>query len=213
MHRHPLSLEAACRAIRSGRPIVFPTETFYGIGCDAMNADAVGAVFTAKRRPTAMPMPVVLSSRKYLPRVAAHVPKAAVRLMDIFWPGPLSILFPAVDDVPDLLCGNSGRVAVRCSSHPAPTALCEASDRILVASSANVSGFEPVASMEELSAELLSSTAGIFLSGPAPTGGKPSTVVDVRDEKAGTVVRIMREGAVSEDALRNAGFIVDSVTP
>jgi L-threonylcarbamoyladenylate synthase len=110
--------------------------------------------------------------------------------------------------VPDLLTANAGRVAVRCSPHPAVIALCEASGFLLVASSANTSGQLPASTPEDLDPELLHNVAGVFVAGPPPAGGLPSTVVDISVERAGDVVRILRQGAVSEQDLLDAGFQV-----
>jgi L-threonylcarbamoyladenylate synthase len=211
MH-HPcppqLTLDQACSALAEGRLLIFPTETFYALGCDAMNPDAVGAVFSLKKRPLAMPLPVVIGSRSMLPRLTAHVSAYAAKLMEAFWPGPLSLVLPAASEVPDLITSNTHRLAVRMSSHPAVQALCASSGRVLVSSSANLSGSPPAALPEELAPELTGGAAGIFSTGPLPSGSLPSTVVDVRQTREGFVVRVLRQGAVSMDALREAGFAV-----
>lgn len=207
-----LSLEAACEALRKGRIVIFPTETFYGIGCNAMDPDAVGAVFSAKKRSLSLPLPVVVYGRDQLDQLVSVVPDAAIPLMEAFWPGPLSIVFPARGEVPDLLTANAGRVAVRCSSHPAVIALCETSGLVLVASSANLSGFPPVTAPEDLDPELVAAAAGVFVAGPVPAGGLPSTVVDILETREGAVVRILRKGAVSEEEIRAAGFQTEDCT-
>ena len=206
-----LTLDSACAALKQGQVVIFPTETFYGLGCDAMNADAVGSVFSVKKRALSMPLPVVIGSRDQLPRVAAHVPDVANSLMDAFWPGPLSIILPANLEVPDLLTANAGRIAVRFSPHPAVLQLCEATGMVLVASSANISGTPSVARTEDLDPELLHAVAGVYVAGPAPAGGMPSTVVDVIEGRSGSVVRILRTGAITAEALENAGFTVQDI--
>ena len=212
MRLQPLSLEAACEALRQGQLIIFPTETFYGIGCNAMDPDAVGAVFSSKKRALSLPLPVVVGGRGQLADLITHEPETASKLMDTFWPGPLSIVFPAKDEVPDLLTANAGRVAVRCSSHPAVVALCEASGLVLVASSANLSGTPPVNDPDELDPALVQSTAGVFIAGPKPSGDLPSTVVDTQETREGPVVRILRKGVISEEQIRAAGFVVEDCT-
>ena len=204
-----LSLESACEALRQGGLIVFPTETFYGIGCNAMDPDAVGAVFSVKRRDLCLPLPLVISRREQLGTLVTEVPAEASRLMDIFWPGPLSLVLPARDDVPDLLTANPRRLAVRCSSHPAVIAMCEMSGCVLVASSANIIGKPPVCLPEMLDAELTAGVAGIFVAGPVPAGGLPSTVVDVRKQRGGAVIRVLRAGAVPAEALLQTGLPVE----
>ena len=209
MYSEPLSLDDACHALRHGKLVIFPTETFYGIGCNAMDPDAVGSIFSAKHRALSLPLPVVVYGREQLAEFVSVVSETASRLMDVFWPGPLSLVLPALDEVPDLLTANAGRVAVRCSPHPAVIALCETSGLVLVASSANISGNPPVSRAEELEPELVASAAGIFVAGPSPEGDLPSTVVDIQEGRDGSIVRILRKGAVTEEQLREAGFMVD----
>ena len=203
-----LSLEAACEAIARGKVVLFPTETFYGLGCDAMNPDAVGAVFSIKKRALSMPLPVVIGAREKLASVVAHVAPLAEELMDAFWPGPLSIVMPANPEVPDLLTANAGRIAVRFSPHQAVLLLCQATDKVLVASSANLSGAPSVARPQDIDPELLRNSAGIYAVGPEPAGGLPSTVVDVVESREKSYVRVLRHGAVSLHDLETAGFSV-----
>ena len=203
-----LTLATAAAALREGKVIVFPTETFYGLGCDAMNPDAVGKVFSVKKRALDMPLPVVIATLDDLDRLVPHLSEEAEKLVEAFWPGPLSLVLPALPEVPDLLTANARRIAVRFSPHPAVTRLREATGMVLVASSANISGRPPVSCSENLDPELLSGVAGIYDDGPAPAGEKPSTVVDVIKQRGGVVVRILREGAISAEDLERAGVSV-----
>ena len=203
-----LGLEEAADALLHGNLIAFPTETFYGLGCDAMNPDAVAKIFTLKRRSLAMPLPVVINAPAMLGVLAKPVVGAAAALIDAFWPGPLSIVLAARPEVPDLLTAGVGRVAVRYSPHPAALALCDAVAGPVVASSANISGRPPVARPDELDPELFSALAGVFVSGPEPGGLLPSTVVDIRERLGKAVVRILRPGAVPFEALASKGFSV-----
>ena len=201
-------------ALEAGEVILFPTETFYALGCDALNPDAVGKLFSLKKRPLSLPLPVVIGSPDMLDGLARGITELDRALMEAFWPGPLSVVLPANKSVPDLLTANMGRVAVRISPHPAVLALCRITGRVLVASSANVSGDPPAARPEELPDVLLDGVAGVFSLGPEPEGGLPSTIVDTRqqagkgkDGPKGTV-RILRQGAVSIDAILDKGFSV-----
>ncbi len=205
-----LSLDAACRALREGRMIVYPTETFYGIGCNALDPDAVGAVYALKRRPYGLPLPVVIGDAAQLSLVTSEVSPVARALMEAFWPGPLSIIFPAVPEVPDLLTAGAGRIAVRLSSHPAALDLCQKSGLVLGASSANLSGTPPTADLDQLDEDILRAVAGVYAGGPAPAGGEPSTVVDILPGRERFYVRILRPGAVSVEALEAKGFLVDA---
>ncbi|MDR3074100.1 MAG: threonylcarbamoyl-AMP synthase, partial [Deltaproteobacteria bacterium] len=174
-----LDLDAAAAALKAGRAIAFPTETFYGLGCDALNPDAIGAVYAMKQRLYRRPLPVIIGDAAQLSRIAKTIPPIAERLMAVCWPGPLSILFPAIPEAPDLLTAGTGRVAVRFSPHPACIDLCRASGLILTASSANISGRPPVTRPEDLDPELTRGLGGVYVEGPPPAGGAPSTIVDI----------------------------------
>lgn len=203
-----LNLDAAASALRAGEVIAFPTETFFGLGCDALNPDAVGAVYAMKQRPYGLPLPVVIGDPAQLTLVAAEVLPVAEKLMAAFWPGPLSIIFQASPEVPDLLTASTGRVAVRFSPHPGCQALCRKAGLVLSASSANISGSDPVTRPEELDQDLLKRISGVYDAAPLPAGGLPSTIVDILSDGGDGTVRVLREGAVSVKALSDANFSV-----
>ena len=208
MNPFAISCEKACNALRQGKLLVFPTETFYALGCDALNADSVGAVFTLKKRALNMPLPVVISHPGQLKLLTHEVSTPARVLMAQFWPGPLSIVFPARKDVPDLLTAGMGRVAVRFSPHPAIRTLGQELNMVLVASSANISGQAPPCFVQDLATEVVRGTAGVFDMPPQPAGGLPSTIVDVVRTVHGEQVRVLRQGAVSFSALEATGLSV-----
>lgn len=208
-----LSLADAAAALKRGGLIIYPTETFYGLGCDALNPDAVGAVYAAKRRPYGLPLPVVIGDKGQIDDIASHVYPLAAHLMDRFWPGPLSIIFPASPEVPDLLTANTRRIAVRLSSHPAAASLCRESGLVLTSSSANISGIPPVSRAEELDDALENLVSGVYDEPPLPAGDEPSTIVDVVPGPDGQgVMRVLRQGAITLDMLREAGFAPENVT-
>lgn len=203
-----LDLQTASDALRDGKVIAFPTETFYGLGCDALNPDAVGAVYAMKVRPYGLPLPVVIGDKADLERIAVNIPPLARKLADEFWPGPLSIIFDAAAEVPDLLTAGTGRIAVRFSPHPGCIALCRSSGCILTSSSANISGNPPASRPEDLDPDLATRIAGVFDAAPYPSGGKPSTIVDILVSGAGETARVLRDGAVSVEMLRAKGIEV-----
>lgn len=201
-----LDLDAACKALHDGSVIVFPTETFYGLGCDALNPDAVGAVYAMKQRPYGLPLPVVIGELDHLGVVARDVPPLASKLMESFWPGPLSIIFAASPETPDLLTAGTNRIAVRFSPHPGVASLCRASGLVLTASSANISGRPPATRPDELDPLLFRHVAGVYDEGPYPNGGEPSTIVDILADGGEGTLRVLREGGVSAAAMREKGF-------
>jgi L-threonylcarbamoyladenylate synthase len=200
----------AYAALQAGKSLIYPTETFYALGCNALDPDAVGRVYVAKQRLYKLPLPVIVGDKEQVSLVADHVSPLARELMERFWPGPLSLILPASPHVPDLLTAGTGRVAVRLSAHLGAAALCRSSGLALSASSANISGFPPVVRADTLDARLSANVAGIFDPPPAPAGGSPSTIIELpRGTKTQRRIRILRPGAVNASALADAGFAVD----
>ena len=205
MHRAPLvNLKRAAELMLAGEPVIFPTETFFGLGSRALDSDATARVFVAKHRSTVKPLPLLIGSLDQLDMVA-KAPAVLLPLLERFWPGPLSVLFDARLRVPEVLSGGSGKVAVRLSSHPVAQELARLVGEPITASSANISGQAAVCSVRDLDAELCASVSGILDLPPAPGGGLPSTLVETNEDGQ---LRILRHGAVSEEALRTAGFCV-----
>ena len=201
---------AACMAL--GGLAVYPTETFYGLGCRADSESAVLRVFEAKRRKADMPLPVILGSAEQLELVAAPPPDMADDLSALaaFWPGPFTLLLPARSGLPEALTGGTGRIALRVSSHPAARALAEACGFPIVSSSANISGRAPVTKARELDPELLASLRPGFdgvlappQPNPDPGGGLPSTIAEPLGSRR---LLVRREGALSLQLLEEAGF-------
>lgn len=193
--------------------LAFPTETFYGLGCCADQAVAVARVYQAKRRPVHMPLPLLAGSLELLrPYVTLEqVPEALLRA---FWPGPLTVVLTARltplegrRPLAPQLVNPRGKAAVRLTPHPLAARLSCLAGAPLTASSANISGQAAARVPDELDERLLAALTGpddgVVVSGPAPAGGVPSTIVE---PLAGTDLRVLRLGAVSLEALRAAGF-------
>ncbi|WP_294557376.1 L-threonylcarbamoyladenylate synthase [uncultured Mailhella sp.] len=204
-----LTRQEAFRRICSGGVLVYPTETFFGIGCRADDEAAVKRVFQCKRRPLSMPLPVILGSAEQLGLVACPGPELSgdLELLTRFWPGPLTLLLPAVSGLPEVLTGGSGRIAARVSSHPAARELALACGFPIVSTSANVSGRPAVTCKDALDPELISSlqseTDGVFDALPAPGGGEASTIVEPLGQRR---LRLLRQGALPVFSLEEAGF-------
>ena len=112
------TLLAAVAALQRGDVIVFPTETLYGLGADALDSAAVDKVFRLKDRDSVNPIPVLVSDQAMLRILVAEVPALAQRLIERFWPGPLTLVLPARAEVPQPLLNSTGGVGVRISSQP-----------------------------------------------------------------------------------------------
>ena len=198
-------LGAAMRVLRGGGVVAFPTDTVYGLGCDATNSIAVVRVFEVKRRPRHMPLPVLIADSGQLDRVARSIPDAAKLLAERFWPGGLTLVLPKHDIIPDILTARGDRVGVRVPDHPIPTFLARAIGAPLVGTSANFSGMPSCRSAEEVRKQLDQEVDLIIDGGDAPEGVE-STVVDFIDG----VPEVVREGAISKELImkvcREAGL-------
>lgn len=189
-------LEAAARTARSGNLVVLPTDTVYGIGADAFNAAAVRALLAAKGRGPDMPVPVLVGSWNTVDGLVLGVPPVARTLIEAFWPGGLSLV---VEHAPSLrwdLGDSHGTVMLRMPLHPVALDLLRMVGPMAV-SSANRSGQPPATAVDQAVAQLGERVDVYLDGGPAPIG-VASTVVDV----TGPVPRVLREGAVTIDRLR-----------
>ncbi len=121
------ALALAAELIAAGQLVAFPTETVYGLGADALNPAAAARIYAAKGRPSDNPLIVHVAGRSQVESLAARVPDAALRLMDAFWPGPLTIVLPKRPIVPDAVTGGMDTVALRMPDHPLALELIAAS--------------------------------------------------------------------------------------
>jgi len=119
----PAAIARAAEVLRKGLLVVYPTETFYGLACNPRDPAAVERLFEAKGRPDRMALPLIAGNREAVLLCARDIPTAAHRLMAAFWPGPLTLVLPAADDLPRRLLGGGHTVGVRVSSHPIAAAL------------------------------------------------------------------------------------------
>lgn len=190
-------LETLRRILASGGVIAFPTDTFYGLGADPFNERAVARLFELKQRPRHNPILVLIDHTGQLALFTERIPPAAVTLMNAFWPGPLTLLFPARAAVPAALTAGTGAIGVRQPGDDFPRRLIREVGHPLTAPSANITGGSNLMSVSEVAAALGDAVDAI-VTGGRPAGGAPSTVVDPRS----TPVRIVREGAVSREQLK-----------
>lgn len=188
------ALAEAAAAIRAGRLVAFPTETFYGLGAHALEASAVARVFRVKGRPAGKPLLVLVDSLAMVTRVAADIPPRARRLMARYWPGPLTLVLPAREDVPPALTGGGRTVGVRLSAHPVARALVATAGVPVTAPSANLHGAPSPRTADEVVAGL-GDRIDLVLDGGRTPGGPPSTLVDVTR----TPPVVIRPGAVVLD--------------
>jgi L-threonylcarbamoyladenylate synthase len=187
----------AAQVIQRGGLVAFPTETVYGLGANALSAEAAARIFSAKGRPANDPLIVHLASADDLPRVAAAVPPLARLLAEAFWPGPLTLILPRHDAVPRSVTAGQETVAVRVPSHPVALRLLEAADLPIAAPSANrFSRPSPTAAAHVLAD--LGGRVDVILDGGSTSIGVESTIVDLTASSP----TVLRPGGIAVEALR-----------
>jgi L-threonylcarbamoyladenylate synthase len=190
-------ISTAAQLLRAGKLVAFPTETVYGLGGDALNAEAVAAIFAAKGRPADDPLIVHLATIDDLGRVAAEPPPAVGALAAAFWPGPLTLVLPRAPGVPLSVTAGGDTVAVRLPAHPLARSLIAAAGTPIAAPSANRFGHTSPTTAMHVLADLNGRIAAVVDGGPA-TIGVESTVLDLTT----AVPTLLRPGGVSLEALR-----------
>ncbi len=210
-----LDFSAAVPLLQAGGLCIYPTETFFALGCDACNPKAVAELLAHKERPPTQGLPVIIGHLEQLPQVCrlearpgfpAPLRDLALELMARYWPGPLSLVLPAA---PGLAPGvtSGGTVALRLTPHPAAQALCRAVGAPLVASSANLRGAPPQTQAQNLNPELVALCGGVLDLPPSPGGGLASTLARPELSASGVpVLRILRSGALSPELLEQSGY-------
>ncbi len=191
-------VKKAAEFLHAGGVVAFPTETSYGLAASIRSLSALERIFRMKRRPKEKPLLVLVSGIPDLMGLTGEIPEEAIPLMDSLWPGPLTILFSALSDLPWPLTGSTGRIGVRVSSHPLAQALVAATGSPITATSANLSGLAPACDPKEIRRQFAEDPPDAILDGGRTAGGPPSTIVDVTTSP----VHIVREGAISEGTIR-----------
>ena len=189
-------IAAAVAALERGEVIVFPTETLYGLGADAFNEAAVDTVFRLKGRKPDTPIPVLVATEAMLGQLVDDIPPLARKLMQRFWPGPLTLVLPARANVLRPLMNAGGGIGVRISSQPIAMQLVQALGRPLTATSANPSGKNPARTLREAQS-YFTGKVNTFIDGGTLTSGTGSTVAEVQGER----LRIIRAGDITAAAL------------
>jgi L-threonylcarbamoyladenylate synthase len=191
------ALTQAAALLRAGELVAFPTETVYGLGADATNAEAVRAIFSAKERPYSDPLIVHIPDAEQLPLVAATIPGIAWQLAAQFWPGPLTLVLPGASGIPALVAAGGPTVGVRVPSHPVAQALLREAGIPVAAPSANRFMHTSPTTAQHVLADLDGRIAAILDGGPC-TVGVESTVLDLTTNPP----RVLRPGGVTLEALR-----------
>ncbi|MFP5020087.1 L-threonylcarbamoyladenylate synthase [Pseudonocardia phyllosphaerae] len=186
-------LAAAARAVRGGRLVVMPTDTVYGIGCDAFSGSAVRDLLAAKRRGPDMPVGVLVGSWTTIDGLVTAVPASARALIEAFWPGELSLVLEHAPSLAWDLGSTRGTVMLRMPLHPVALELLREVGPMAV-SSANTSGNPPASTVTE-AITMLASSVEVYLDGGPSGEAVASTIVDL----TGPRPRLLREGTVTAE--------------
>jgi L-threonylcarbamoyladenylate synthase len=192
----------AIKLLRDGEVVALPTETVYGLAADALNPDAVAKIFEAKERPRFDPLIVHLPNRETLDQIAIVESQLARELMEKFWPGPLTIIFPKRKIFPDIVTSGLETVAVRMSTHPVFSEVVSVLNRPLAAPSANRFGRISPTTAQHVFDEL-SGRIPLIVDGGATEHGIESTIVQVTDR----TIEVLRRGPITDEMLRPSGEV------
>lgn len=190
-------LKAPAEAIKQGKLVLFPTETVYGIGANALNEEAVKKIYIAKGRASDNPLIAHISHMEMLEQLVEKVGKVEKTLIENFWPGPLTIIFKKKKIVPDIITGGLDTVAIRMPSNQIARKLIEYSNCPIAAPSANISGKPSGTLVEDIIEELDGKVEYIIDSGKVDIGIE-STVIRVQDG----VVHILRPGKITPEDIQ-----------
>ncbi len=185
------ALSRAGAVVRQGGLVAFPTESFYGLGADALDPAAVERVFTVKGRPATSPLLVLVDGVAMAQDLAAEVPAGARALMARHWPGPLTLVLRAAPHVPPVLTAGTGTIGVRMPGHPVALGLVAATGTAVTAPSANPSGLAPPTTADQVRA-YFAERLDLILDGGPTAGGAGSTVADC----TAWPPRVLRQGSV-----------------
>ncbi len=191
-------LKEAAQILRDGGLVAFPTETVYGLGGNALDEKAAGKIYAAKGRPSDNPLIAHVSCAAEVTPLVKYIPEAGKKLMDAFWPGPLTIIFPKSDIVPYATTGGLDTVAIRMPVDPIANRMIALAGVPVAAPSANTSGRPSPTTADHVWQDLNGKIEMIIDGGPVGIGVE-STIVDV----SGDVPAVLRPGAITMEMLKN----------
>lgn len=189
-------IQTAAKILQEGGLVAFPTETVYGLGGNGLDGTACEKIYIAKGRPSDNPLILHISEFEELNPIVREISPAAQKLMDTFWPGPLTMVFPKSDIVPEKATGGLDTVAVRFPNHPVARAIIKAAGLPIAAPSANSSGKPSPTRASHVEFDL-NGKIDMIVDGGAAEWGLESTIVDV----SGEVPMILRPGAVTKEMM------------
>jgi L-threonylcarbamoyladenylate synthase len=185
------AVDEVIRILQTGGIIAYPTETFYGLGCDAENESAIEKIYQIKGRSFTAPLSVIVGNKNDALYLIENIPPEGRILMETFWPGPLTLIFQASDRVPPRLTAHTGKIGLRISSHLIATRIANALGRAVTATSANLSGAPESVSAAQVVQTIGKRLDAVVDAGQTP-GGKGSTIIDM----TASPPTLLREGVI-----------------
>lgn len=185
------SLDLAVTHLRNGGIVAFPTETYYGLAIDPDCDLAVKKLFKVKNRPADKPLLLLIEEETQLHSIVESVPLAYRRLIKKYWPGALTLIFSAGRSLNHQVTGNTGTIGIRISPHPIARELVKRMGKPITATSANISGFPPAQTAQEV-IEMFGPNIDFIVDGGKTDGGLCSTVLTIHNER----LHILRAGQI-----------------
>ena len=195
---HNQTIYRAAEIIKKGGIVAFPTETVYGLGADAFNPLAVARIFEVKRRPHFDPLIVHVANPSDVKKLVKETPSRAKKLIEKFWPGPLTIVFLKEEDIPDIVTAGLPSVGIRMPNHPTALSLIKESKCPIAAPSANPFGYLSPTTAKHVR-EQLGDEVDIILDGGPCTVGVESTIISFSEERT----KLLRPGGVSLEEIES----------
>lgn len=184
-------VQKAVGFLRDGNVISYPTETFYGLGVDITNEKAIKKLYELKRRDYSLPIAILVADKAMLEDYIGPVTESVMNLIKAFWPGPLTILFPAGPKISKSLTTNTGKIGIRISSHPVATAIVREFGKPITTTSANLSGYPPSLTTRHVQ-KYFKDKIDLIIDGGESEPSRGSTVIDISED----TMAIIRDGAI-----------------
>ena len=192
-------LSYAVEALKSGGLVAVPTDTVYGLAGDGLNAEAVAKIYEIKGRPAVKPLILLIPDISFAEMLCTEIPESARRLAEEFWPGPLTLILPRSDAVPDIVTAGGNTVGIRSPDHPKTLELLRLAGTPVAAPSANISGMPSPKSAGDVLA-YFDGKIECVIDGGVCSLGFESTIVDLTVEPH----KILRHGALREEEIKRA---------
>ena len=192
------TIEQAANVIKNGGLVAFPTETVYGLGADGLNPIAVAKIFEAKKRPTFNPLILHIAEKDWLKKFIVYNDERIERLIKSFWPGPLTLVLPKTDIVPDIVTSGNPTVAIRMPNHKVALELIEKSGTPIAAPSANRFGHLSPTNAQHV-VKSLGNKTDIILDGGETTVGVESTIIELFEDE----IYLLRPGGLSKEEIES----------